>query len=436
MKPFLDEKLLIDKTLGVAVSGGGDSLALIDYLSKNREKLCFGFVAVTVNHGIRAAEGESDAEFVVNFCKERNIDVLRFDVDALKTASENGISVEVAARILRYDCFFRAIEKGFCDLIATAHHRGDNAETILLNLLRGAGLKGVSGMQYSSYSNKIIRPLLNVSKEEIDKYLAENAVEFVTDSTNLCNEYTRNFIRNELMPKIKERFPNAEKALLRFAETARCDDEFLTKLCDEYLITVEYGAKILFCKEKPLFFRAAIKALKSIGASKDYETVHLQALYQLQFSNSGSMLNLSSGAVAYKDYDAITITCQRRKEIAQSSPFKKGVTKINSKTVKVTAVDINDNFKRTGGELYADGDKIPQNAVFRSRKQGDVFTKFGGGRKKLKDFLIDIKIPARERNSLIVLACENIILAVLGIEISDEIKIKPQTKHALKLEII
>lgn len=434
MKPFLDENILKDKTLGAAVSGGGDSMALLNYLYANRQTLPFGFVAVTVNHGIRGKEGERDAEFVENYCKARGIDVLRFDVDAPKTAAENGMSEEVAARVLRYDCFFRAVSGGFCDVIATAHHSGDNAETVLLNLLRGTGLKGVSGMDYSSYSGKIIRPLLGVTKAEIERYLADNKVDYVTDSTNFCSDYTRNFVRNELMPKIEEKFPAARQSLLRFAETARLDDELLCRLARDYCVLTDEGAKILPCAEKPLFFRAAVTALKAAGAAKDYETVHLQSLYSLQSSASGSMLNLHCGLTAYKDYDGITVTALKRREISGSAPFKEGEIRIGGKTVLVSETD-DRRARRSGGELYADADKIPPRAILRARKEGDIFKKFGGGSKKLKSYLIDKKFPARERGSLVVLADGEEVLAILGVEISEKIKIDENTKRIYKIEI-
>ncbi|MCQ2400233.1 MAG: tRNA lysidine(34) synthetase TilS, partial [Clostridia bacterium] len=165
-------------------------------------------------------------------CTKNKIPVLTYSVDSVKTAKAEHLSVEQSARKLRYDCFFDAIRSGKCTKVATAHHLRDNAESVLINLFRGTGIKGVSGIN-ANYSDKIIRPFLSVSKEEINRYINENAIPYVTDETNFDDDYTRNFIRLHVLPKIKEIFPEAEKSIARFSAIAKIEDEFMDEVAEK-----------------------------------------------------------------------------------------------------------------------------------------------------------------------------------------------------------
>jgi tRNA(Ile)-lysidine synthase len=194
--------LTSDDIVAVALSGGRDSMALLhmllSVLPKNRLK------AINVEHGIRGEESLLDSKFVASQCKALCVPLLTYSIDCVKEAKKQKLSIEQVARKLRYECFYDALSKGKCDKIATAHHNDDNIESVLFNLFRGTGLKGLIGIS-DNLSDKIIRPLLDVSKDEINEYIKKHDIPFVKDSTNDDDKYTRNFIRLNIIPKIKRK---------------------------------------------------------------------------------------------------------------------------------------------------------------------------------------------------------------------------------------
>ena len=198
------------RIVGVALSGGRDSVALCHALKEAGENI----VALNVEHGIRGENSLKDSAFVKEFCKERGIKLYSFSVDAPKFASENGYTIEQAARVLRYQVFERAMADGFCDVVALAHHKGDQAETILMRILRGTGTKGLVGMR--EVNGRYVRPLLSYSREDIDEYIAKNNLPFVEDETNADTSYSRNFLREELR-RLKERYPDLENSFARLS---------------------------------------------------------------------------------------------------------------------------------------------------------------------------------------------------------------------------
>ena len=179
---------LYGKKIAVALSGGADSMALINYLVTNSQKYSIKVVALNVEHGIRGDASLRDSAFVKNYCESHKpyIPLLEYKVNALKKAKDEKITVEQAARILRYECFFDAIKTGNCDAVVTAHHSSDNLESVLFNLFRGTGLKGLTGIK--DFDGKIFRPFIKVSKAEIEEYVAQNSIPFVTDESNFSDD--------------------------------------------------------------------------------------------------------------------------------------------------------------------------------------------------------------------------------------------------------
>ena len=184
------------EVVAVAISGGADSVCLLHLLHTNAKALDITVKAINVEHGIRGESSLQDSQFVKDFCALINVELKSYTVNAPSFAKQKGYSLEQAARVLRYECFDNALIEGFCDKIATAHHAGDNAETVLFNILRGSALSGVCGISESAYNGKIIRPILKVTKQEISAYLKEHNLPFVFDSTNSEEKYSRNYIRN------------------------------------------------------------------------------------------------------------------------------------------------------------------------------------------------------------------------------------------------
>lgn len=411
--------------IGVGCSGGSDSLALLHYLANNQEKFDIEVVAIHVDHEIRE-NSYIDADFVKEKAREWGIRFYKFRVDAPKIAKEKGISLESAAREARYGVFKTLLKKGLIDKIALAHHISDQAETILMHLFRGAGIAGAKGM--SAISDKVyVRPFLNTTKDEILQYLAENHLDYCEDETNEDISYNRNFVRNVLMKEIKSRWPNVEQALVNFAKSVKDDDEYINKqIYAEAIITEDKVVKIptsYFLYDKALVSRIIFRAVKSIGINQDIERKHIEAISDLALKgDNGKRLFLPFEAIAIKEYDYLTIYNRHKEEVKFEQELKCGEFDVPN-FGKLVVKRVKD-FSILPGQLLIDYRKVPKDAVWRFRQDGDIFTKFGGGTKKLKSFMIDKKIPVRLRDYIPVLASGNEIFAIAGVEISDKVKVE------------
>lgn len=415
--------------IAVALSGGSDSMALLHYLFNNAKKLGVSIKAINVEHGIRGKSSLSDSLFVKNYCEKHNIPLISYSVDAVKKSKEEKLSLEESARILRYECFFDAIKNNKCNFVATAHHLSDNAETILFNLFRGASLEGVKGIKKVDEKNKIIRPFINVSKNEILEYIKKNKIPFVTDKTNFDENYSRNFIRLSVMPKIKEHFPKAEESICRFAEISALDNEYLNGVAESNITYKDGKYKIPVNLDRAILNRCVIIILKNLGLIKDFEKKHTDLVFNLINLQTGKSINLPKNIIAVKEYDNLTFF-KNQKEKTLNMPFN--TCNFCHLNVNYIIEKVNKKIDVKKG-LFFDIDKVPKDSVIRTKKQGDLFTKFRGGTKSLKEFFIDKKIPSTERNNIPLIASKNKVLAIFNLAISDDIKIDDSTKNICQL---
>ena len=411
--------------VGVGCSGGSDSIALLHYLAMNQEKFDIEVVAIHVDHGIRE-NSYIDADFVREKAREFGVRYYKFRVDALKVANEKGVSVETAAREVRYGVFKSLVQKGVVDKIALAHHISDQAETILMHIFRGSGTAGARGMNAIS-EDIYVRPMLNTSKEEIIDYLNQNHLDYVDDETNVDTSYNRNFVRHVIMKDIKSRWPNAEQAIVNFAKAVKEDDDFIQKqVYADAIMQEEKLVKIptsYFIFDDALVSRIIFRAVRMLGINQDVEKKHIDAIKQLAVKGeNGKRVFLPFEAIAVREYDYITIYDRRREEVKFEEPFKPGEFEVPGYG-KMIVKRVKD-FSLKEGQILLDYRKVPKDAVWRFRQEGDVFTKFGGGTKKLKSFMIDKKIPSRIRDYIPVLAFGNEIFAIAGYEISDKVKVE------------
>ena len=435
---IVSEKLIRrGERIAVAVSGGMDSMALLDQLHKLQEKYDFDLVAVTVDHCLRETSA-SDAFFVVNHCKELGIRAYKFKVDVNKLAIENNQSIETAAREARYGIFKSLIQKDIVDKIALAHHIEDQAETVLLHILRGAGVSGAKAMQPMS-DNIYIRPMLKTSKNEIKKYINYFDIPYVQDETNFSSDFSRNYIRNKIMPLIYEKWPNASVALNNFAAACKEDDEFIQSqiINDAIFMESKKVVKIpttYFLNSPAITSRMIFKAFKKIGVEKDIERKHIDLIRALAISGqNGSKIKLPMDVHACKEYDFITLTNEQKEKKVGSWSFKCGTIQFDNfgkvTIKKAKELVINED------ELIIDAKKLPKDIEWRFRREGDVITKFGGGTQKLKTYLAQKKIPLRQRDDIPVLASLNEVYVVAGVGISDKVKIDENTKIAYTIKV-
>ena len=431
IKKLIEEKHLINEgdVIGVGVSGGKDSMALLHYLNSISRDLGFEVVAITIDHSIRE-NSALDSMFVMDYCKQNRIRAYKFKVDVPALAKQKSLSLESAAREARFGVFNSLISRGTVDKIALAHHQSDQAETVLMHLFRGSGIRGLTGMGLVR-DNVFIRPMLQTDEKSIWKYVLDNDIEYREDETNQENEYNRNYIRNEIMPLILKRWPNAIASILNVAELLGKDDEYInSQVPTDAFIISEKEVKIplsYFLYPAPIVSRMIIRALGYIGVNKDIESKHIEMI--ISFVNSaenGKRIDLPLKVSLHKEYDFVTLTNKQKKQVTFSEKHKLGsfiVPYYGKLTIKKV------NSVGDADKLYYDADKVPKDAVWRFRNAGDIFEKFGGGTKKLKSYLIDKKIPSRLRDYIPVLCVGNEVYIISGVEISDKIKVDKNTKR-------
>jgi tRNA(Ile)-lysidine synthase len=422
--------------VAVACSGGKDSMALLHYLWEARQSLGIEVLAINIDHSIRE-NSANDSAFVVNFCQKQGIEVHSFKVDAVKFSNDNKLTLEQGARECRYKVFKSLIDKGVATKIALAHHMQDQAETILLNLFRGTGISGASGMEFIR-DNIYIRPMLGTTQTSIMAYLGSNEIPYVEDETNHDDEYNRNYIRNKILPLIRFRWPGADKAIANFGNNCREDEKYIqSTISKEAIVTEDRLARInfsYFVYPDAYVFRLILKALKSIGITSNIETKHLKMIKNMALeAENGTKINLVNGLSVIKEYNYITFTNKRMKTNQKSYPFTRG--KLDISNFGLIETFVTKKFDLATYTHLIDMAKLPKGAVWRFRKDGDVFEKFGGGTKSLSDYLIDKKVPVRLRAVTPVLAKDNEVYIIAGVEISNKLKVDKETKMAYGINV-
>ena len=417
LRPYANLKIC------AAVSGGSDSVALLHYLRAHAAEYSITLTALTCEHGIRGEASEADLSFVEKLCGEWGIPlaVYREDVPALARTLKTG--VEEAGRIFRYRCFEETVASGKADVVATAHHKDDFAETVLFRLIRGTSL---GGLDVFPDRKGIIRPMIGVAREAIRAYILQNGLSYVEDESNSDERYTRNYLRHTALPALEQAVKGAGEHLVSFALRAREDDRLLCELAEREIVREPDGGRSLSAKlPDPLFMRACLSVLKSFGVNKDYTEANLREVAALKTLQSGKRACLPSGLTAIREYEKIVIYPSLSAPFSGEIPFGVGSVSFGPYILSVTAGE--------GEGLRADFDAFPQGCVWRTRREGDVFTPYGGGTKTLKKFLTDRKIPSVRGRTLPLVAKGKEIYAVCGVEISDRVRITEKTARAVRI---
>ena len=435
---FIIENELIAKgdRVGVGVSGGVDSMALLHFLSSIASSAGFTVHAIHVNHNLRK-NARKDAAFVAKFCKQHNIQHMSINVDVPVFAKQCKMGTEAAARVKRYEAFEQAIKKMKLDKVALAHHASDQAETILLHIFRGSGASGAAGM--SVKRGVYIRPLLETEKRDLIEYAYRMQVPNIEDETNADNSFSRNFIRNEIIPRLRTEWRNVEKSIIAFGKLARTDDEYLSSVIETYQIQEGAGvARIplnLFTYHEAVTSRLVFNALEKLGARENIEKKHIDLVITLaRTGENGSRTDLPGSLYAVREYEFLTLARANQRSKANTISFKIGKSAFPEYGTIAVSKSPNTKSIIAKGLMTIDVDKVPRTAKWRLRTEGDVFTKFGGGTKNLSAYLIDKKVPTRLRDKLPVLAAGNEILVVAGMEISDKVKVTGNTIEVYMLE--
>lgn len=437
----------------VALSGGPDSVCLLYILIKLRETLGIEIGAAHLNHMLRGEDALGDEEYVNKLCKDLNIPCYIKQVDINKYARENKLSSEMAGRSVRYDFFDEIISKYGFNKIATAHNANDQAETILFRLMRGTGLEGLGGIKVSR-DNKIIRPILCLSRNEVEDYIEKEGLNPRIDKTNFEKVYNRNKIRLDILPYIKKHF-NADivQTLNRMSTLLQKDNDYLERSAYKYyekncLKSKEHFIlkKELFNEEEAITSRVIRNALTEYSKSNyDFEMKHISEIIHLARKNSGKKIDLPNKIYAENIYGDIYIKKRIKKQkIDNKNEIVINKNDINGKKVEFhnyklefSIIDNNNLiYKKNSLKKFFDFDLIENFIVIRKRKDGDKMIPLGmKGTKKIKDIFIDAKVPKEQRDYIPIIEFDNNIAWLTGIKVSDEYKVNNNSKNILMISI-
>ena len=440
----------------VGLSGGADSSALLEALYLLKEQYSLSLFAAHINHGIRGEEADNDEAFAESLAKQRDIPFLCLKADAPAYAKEHRIGLEEAGRRIRYD-YFESCAKG--GKIATAHTLSDNAETVLLHLSRGAGTKGLCGIP--PVRGNIIRPLIECSRDEVEAFCKKRGLDFVTDSTNLCDDYSRNFIRNNIIPLFKKLNPGFERAVSRSAAIAAGEQGFIERAAQKALSD---------CAEKP-FPQDAQNTTDSLDTARllsldeglrmrvlklcleglfKKSTVDYSLVSRLNDSlDTGKAVNLRDGKKAVFKDGRLTVACQKDplpqpfyKKIDLSKGdaviFAKGKRVEIRRGEKFEKAEINGCQKINSLLSYnvLDRDKISNTVILRTRLSGDKITlKKRGCTKTLKKLWNEKKFTEKQRQSFLILESDSALVLSEPDGVNAGYEADKNTKNILSVKI-
>ncbi len=440
---FIDEKKLIDKNdkILIGLSGGPDSILLLHILIKYSKRFRIKIGAVHINHMIRGNDADSDEHFCRDLAGRLNIDFFSVKKNAAQFAKKYKLSVEEAGRKIRYKIFESYRGKYNYDKIATAHNCSDNAETVLLNLIKGTGMKGISGIPEKR--DNIIRPVLVLTKEEILEYLEKENIPFRTDMTNLNIEYDRNFIRHKIIPEIKKRMnPSLEYTLFNSSELFRNYSGLIERLVSEnYSGIVHFKDKVLHFNTKRVetldnelrgeIFKSAVER----NFSRQITFNDFKKFSALLNKQTGSKENFSGHLSAVKERNEILILKSSGQVKFNHIKIKEG-EKINADGRELSIIQCKNSVDFNGNKNteYISGHNLSEVFILRTWQPGDRFYPLGlKGSKKVSDFLNEQKIPSFLKRNQLVLTNKNRIVWVLGLRLDDRFKILKKTKKVLQL---
>jgi tRNA(Ile)-lysidine synthase len=419
-----------DKPVIIGVSGGTDSVVLLHILNS----LGYKCIVAHCNFHLRMEESDRDEEFVRNMAKVFKLPIYCIEFETIKYAKENGISIEMAARDLRYNWFNELVEKLDAQAIAVAHHADDNIETMLINLVRGTGLRGLRGIPVRN--KKVVRPLLFCTREEIEIYLIRHDLDHVEDSTNAALDYNRNKIRNEVLPLLTEINPSVRQTLYKTIQHI----EGILTIYEQAIDNIENN----IVQKADGIIKLDIEL---INQQADIPTVMYEILYPYHFTPSvieqiTSQLDAESGKEFFsethrlvKDRKHLIITGKNNnvyedyyisQEIKSiNKPFDLTIKKINISSDFIVSKDKN--------IIHIDASKITFPLQIRKWKEGDSFYPFGmNQRKKVSDFFINNKLSLIEKEQSWLLISGNEIVWIIGQRMDNRYKVSDQTKEVIE----
>ncbi len=440
-----------------AISGGADSLALFLALHRLAGKYGFKLRAAHLNHGLRGAESDADAAFVAGICSQFGVPLALDKVDVAGMRARGRLSWEQAARIARYDFLTCVAMETGSSALALGHTSDDQAETVLMHLLRGTGIRGLRGMlPLSSWctahgSATLVRPLLNVSRQETEAYCLEHGLTPRLDSSNLEERFTRNRIRRKLMPQLEQFNPSVKRSLLRLACTVAQDVAYL----DQQTASV-WSSLAVVEQDGVRLDRRAFKALhpslqahvlhrayaQTAGEASGLSMAQIEAMKDLAGKGAGRSLSLHGGVRFGTSYEEMFITSQTAplssRALAETVLRVPGETYVGGWCVAIEVLEGRNRPSDLKHDnpycAYLSLDALGEELKVRSRLPGDRFQPLGlPGEKSLKEFMIDAHVPRSQRNGTPILMANGRAAWVVGWRIAHWARVTPETEVVLEV---
>jgi len=417
----------------VCVSGGADSMCLLEVMRHISYEIGFDIAVAHYNHELRGEESDRDETFVMEICEEHGIPFYSGRGDVASFAKSHGFSIEEAARNMRYEFFYDTAEKAGAERIATAHTMDDNAETMLINLARGAGANGMSGIP--PVRDTVIRPLLRVSRDEVMDFIAEREILYVEDSTNSLDIFTRNKVRRSIVPLIREINPRFNEAASTASELFRADEEFIADIADLFVVECCVGLTADAADLAVLPFSVSSRVIRKLyGGNLSFN--HVKDVLALCAGDNPSASLSLPGMIVYREYDRVVFDTKPEgsdDEFAPLYPTIGDSSIILGLGLKITCKSVlySDNMGELGVNTsftsflfkYAD---ICGKISVRSRREGDsIRLKGQSGTKSLKKLFIEKRIPVRKRNLIPVICDEKGVLGIYKLGAGDRAAPEP-----------
>ncbi len=448
-------------TVVAGISGGADSMALLDVLHRLAPSRGFRLIAFHMNHNLRGEESDGDEAMVRMFCGQRGICLTVVSEDVTSYAKANHIGIEEAGRNLRRLHLKNAAERNTPGKVALAHHRDDQAETILHNMMRGTSLKGLGGMH--PVNGNICRPFLEVSKDAIIRYCEDNGIPFRFDSSNKDNSFSRNRIRNILIPLMEREFnPQLKSRLSGMASLMREEESYLDGLASGLLDTASVDRADdtwildtgrLLAEDRVVCARAMRLAIEGLtGSLRDISKVHVDTAVGMLAKETGKQVHLPGGIVIERVYDRLEMRLAHDSESAKGFPeqdlfirdadsgiYEERQISLDGSTTLTYRIFDAEQLKEIPKNKYTkwfDYDRIVGNLTVRARRDGD-FLRINPSmdKKKVKDIFIDEKVPRQSRDLVPIIADDEEVLWIVGYRMSDKYKITGTTARVLEVVV-
>ncbi len=430
----------------VGLSGGPDSVCLLYILCCLKDSLSLDLNALYIDHGLRPDETKGEIEFCRRQSEELSVDFLTRSIDVQTYAREHGFSVQEAARELRYQTFEHVMHDVKAKIIALGHTMDDQLETFFIRFFRGSGPKGLSGIP--PVRGMIIRPLLEIDREDIEEFLAEKGIAFIIDSSNLKKDYFRNRLRLSFIPEIKKLTPHIVETISRMMDILREEERYfdivvtktLMKLISRKTNTrIELFLSPLEAMDRVILRRVLRRAIDETRGLRGIAFIHIENIIDLvKNGTQGDRLYLPRGLRAIKDYSTLILTSEVPKKLSSITLSVPGDVVLKEIGAVIKASIENKVEKYGNGKTTAvfDAGKTGTELNIRARENGDFFYPMGfGKRKKLQDYFVDEKVPRDERDAVPIVVRGNDIVWIAGYRGDERFKVSESTESFLKIEL-